>query len=432
MKRFLSGLVLGAALALALAGATAPRKAAAQHPRADPAPAAPEPGPERLEPRDLQVRVTPQMTRYSNTVHALYFAGTVFNALVLLLFLRSGLSARLRDLAERKGKNGLARAYIYYPLYSLLSALLHLPLRLYAGYFLPHQYGLSTQTLGGWTLDSAKSLGISAALAPPVIALLYWTLQRSPRRWWVGFWLASIPLLVFSILLAPILIDPLFNKFQPLRDERLRDRILTLARRAGIEESRVLEQDASRRTKAVNAYVTGLGGSARIVLWDTLLQRMDEEETLFVMAHEMGHYVEGHVPLLLAASIGGTLAILLLVHAGGHALLRVNGERWGVRGLDDLAGLPAILLLVLLLNFFGSPVESAVSRTLEERADAFGLRLTGNGRAAASAFIKLSEQNLSHPSPPPFIEFWMFSHPPLQRRIEKAQAWDAAHEGRSR
>jgi len=422
MKRFFYGLVMGGVFGAALVGTLAAREASAEEPE----PAAVErasPEGARAAERNLAVQITPEMVQYSHTRYALYFAGTLLNLLALVLLLRSGLSARLRDLAERKGGNGLLRAYIYYPLFTLAYGALTLPLTFYSSYLLPHQYRLSNQSLAGWGADGAKGFALAALLGPPVVALLYWTLRRSPRRWWVGFWLASIPLMVVSILLGPLLIDPLFNRFQPLSNVELREKILALARKAGIEQSRVFEVDASRRTKAVNAYVTGLGGSARIVLWDTLLEKLDEDEALTVMAHEMGHYVERHVPLLLVAGIVGSFLVLGLTDQGARRLLAARGEQWGVRGLDDLASLPVLVLTLGLLNFLGSPVESAISRTFERRADAFSLRLTGDGRATASAFIKLSELNLSHPNPPPFIEFWMFSHPPLQDRIDAALAW---------
>jgi len=373
----------------------------------------------------LAVTITPEMVAYSNARYALYFASAAWSGLALLFVLRSGLSARFRDLAFRKGRNGLGRAFIYYPLFALAYGALSLPLAFYGSFVLPHRFGLSNQSLRSWLEDGLKGYLLGAGLGSPVIALLYWALERSPRRWWLGFWLASIPLLVFTILLSPLVIDPLFNRFTPLKNERLRERILELAERAGIQHGRVFEVDASRRTKAVNAYVTGLGGSARIVLWDTLLERLDEDEILFVMAHEMGHYAEKHVPALLAASIAGTLVFLIAGDWGTRRLLDRWGDQWQVTGLDDLASLPALTLLTSALGFLASPAEAAFSRYFERRADDFGLRTTGNGRAAASGFIRLSELNLSHPEPPPFIEFWMFTHPPLNQRIENALSWES-------
>lgn len=363
------------------------------------------------------------MVRYSHLRWALYFGGALAEMAVLLLVLWTGASARIRDAAEKRVRNPLLRAYVYFPLLSAATAVLFLPLAVYSGFVLPHQYGLSNQSAPDWAWDRLRSLAITCVLGPPVVTLLYWTLRRSPQRWWLGFWAASIPLIVVSTVLAPLVIAPLFNRFGPLRNERLKARLLALAADAGIERGRVFEVDASRRTRAVNAYVNGLGGSARIVLWDNLLERLDEEEVLFVMAHEMGHYVEGHVPLGVVGGIAGTLFLLVLTHTGVRRLLLLHGERWKLRGPADLAALPAYLLVLALLNFFGSPVESAISRVFEARADTFALRLRGGGPAAASSYVKLSELNLSLPDPPPFIVWWMFSHPPLQERIDRALAW---------
>jgi STE24 endopeptidase len=405
MGRFLRIVLLGAACGLAVVAAALSARAA-------------EPGAEAES--DLMVRITPEMVRYSYTRYALYFVGTAVHAAALWWLLRSGFSARLRDLAERRGRNGLTRALIYYPLLTAAYGLITLPLAFYSSFLLPHQFGLSTQSAGGWALDRAKSWALTAGIGAGVVALLFWTLRRSPTRWWFGFWLLSIPLLVGATLLGPLVVDPLFNRFQPLANERLRERLLALAARAGIEGGRVFEVDASRRTTGVNAYVTGVGGSARIVLWDTLIERLDEDEVAFVMAHEMGHYAEGHVPLLLLTGCAGSLVLLFAVDRAGRALVARRGPAWGVRGLDDLAALPVFLLLLLALNFVGSPVESAVSRHFETRADDFALRLTGDGRTGARAYVKLAEKNLSHPEPPAFIEYWMFSHPPLNKRIRRA------------
>lgn len=414
MRLLLRALLIGTACAAALFAATGATA------RADP--------PAGEQAADLQVRVTPEMVRYSYTRYALYFVGTAVHLAVLWWLLRGGLSARLRDLAERRTPNRVLQALLYYPLLTLAYGLATLPLAFYSSFLLPHQYGLSNHTLGGWAWDRLRSWGVSAAIGAPVVALLFWTLRRSPRRWWFGFWLLSLPLLVFATLLAPLVVDPLFNRFRPLADEALRDRILALAARAGIEGGRVYEVDASRRTRAVNAYVTGIGGSARIVLWDNLLEKLDEDEVAFIMAHEMGHYVEGHVPLLLLAGCAGSLGLFFLADRLGRATVARYGDGWQLRGLDDLAALPVFLGLLMLLNFLGDPVESAVSRHFETRADDFALRLEDDGRTGARAYVKLAEHNLSLPSPPPFIEFWMFSHPPLSRRIARSLAHDAARE----
>jgi len=421
IRRLLWGLALGAACAVVAVGALTRGPAVAQVEEGEASARRPASDPEQ----ELAVRITPEMERYSYTRYALYFAGAALDILALLALLRFRVSARIRDYAKRKSSNPLVQAFIYYPVVMAAYGALVFPLAVYSSYLLPHQYGLSNQSLSGWALDRAKQAAIGAAVGPLIVALLYWSLRRSPRRWWLGFWLASIPLTIAAVLLVPLVIEPLFNRFGPLRNEALRARILALAQQAGIERSRVFEVDASKRTKAVNAYVTGIGGSARIVLWDTLLERLNEDEVLHVMAHEIGHYAERHVPIGLALAIFGTLGVLLFSDASARRLIDRYGATWGVHGLDDLASLPLLMLIVSVINFVGSPVESAVSRTMESRADQFALRLTGNPTAGIRSFVKLSELNLSHPSPPAFVEFWMFSHPPLQKRIDAAKAREA-------
>lgn len=409
--RWLLGATCGVALACAGARAAAPQHGGGKAPADEAA---------RLRPR-----ITPEMERYSRTRYTLYFVGALFDAFVLFGLYRSGLSARLRTLAERRSRRRFGQALVYYVLFSALYTFVSLPLTFYSGWLLEQRYRLSTQSLGQWAWDGIKSYLVGLVLLPPVLVLLYYCLARSPRRWWLGFWLASIPLSLLLILIAPIWIDPLFQRFEPLRDAALREKILALAREAGIEGSRVFQVDMSKKTRKMNAYVHGFGATHRIVLWDTMLAGMEEDEILSVMAHEMGHYVLHHIYYGLALSIGGTFFLLLVVDRAARAALARSGERSGVRGLDDLATLPVLLLIVNVLNFLGAPVTNSVSRAMERAADDFELQTTHDGEAAARSFVKLAEQNLSHPDPPPFIEFWLFSHPPLSERIEHALAFPA-------
>jgi Zn-dependent protease with chaperone function len=226
--------------------------------------------------------------------------------------------------------------------------------------------------------------------------------------------------MVLLVVVSPVLIDPLFHRYEPLRDTRLREQILALAARAGIEGGWVYQVNMSAETPAVNAYVAGLGETKRIVLWDTLLARMEEEEILFVMGHEMGHYALGHVPLMLGMGWVGLFVALLVGDGAARRLLAWRGRRWEVSGMGDLASLPLLLAVLTALQFLGKPIVGGFSRAHEREADAFGLRLTGNGPAAARAFVKLSEENLSLPNPPRFVVFWHATHPPLSERIETA------------
>jgi STE24 endopeptidase len=364
------------------------------------------------------------MVRYSYTRYTLYFVGVALDLAIFAMFLSTGASARLRDAVERRSRQPIARTLLYFLGFSVAYGLLVLPLSFYRGWWLQHQYHLSDQPLTAWLSDRAKEAAISFLIMAPLVVALYTLIRRQPRRWWLSFWLLSIPVTIVLVLLAPVLLDPVFHKYEPLRDRALRDKILALAAKAGIEGGHVYQVDMSRETKMTNAYVTGLGATKRIVLWDTTLEKLKPDEILFIMGHEMAHYVYNHVYWGVGLSIGGSFFLFFLLDGLSRAVLRRRGADWSVSGLDDLASFPALMAVLTLLQFFGMPIMSATSRIMEVQADRFGLRITGDGRAAARSFVKLSEDNLSLPSPPPFIQFWLGTHPTLQQRINAALAWE--------
>ncbi len=411
VQLLLGGLVISAGTATALVLLAGPRPD--DSPRAATIEA-------RKDELRTQLRVTPAARRYSAGRYSAYFLGTGIYLGVLWLLLHTGLTAAVRDRLATRFRRPWQQALILYPAVHLFLWLVILPLSLATGWILPRLYGISTQTLPGYLRDAALSRSLGLVLGTGVALGVLVLIRRSPRRWWAWTWLCLVPLTVGGFYLQPLVIDPLYNRFTPLESGPLRDRLLRLAKQAGIGESRVFRVDASRRTRGVNAYVTGVGGSARIVLWDTLLDRLSDDEVLAVMSHEMGHYAEGHVPLLMAAGIGGSWLVLLLLDRSVRLLLRRRGAEWRVKGLDDPAVIPLVLFLITSLNFAGSPLSCSVSRYFEERADAFSFRTTGGGPVAASAFIKLGENNLSDPDPPAFIRFWLYTHPPLKERVERA------------
>ena len=363
--------------------------------------------------------VTPQMKRYSQTRYALYFVGTVYELLALWGILASGLSARLRRIVQPL-RFSFFRLASYYVLLTLALLVIHAPLTWYSGYYLERTYGLSAQSFPNWIGDLAKGVGVDVLTTVPVLWVLFWLIQRSPRHWVLWFWGALIPLIAFGIFLAPLVVDPLFNKFTPLPPSPLRTKIKTLAAKAGIPNAPIYVVDKSKQTHETNAYVTGIGSSARIVLWDTTLARMPQDQILAVVGHEMGHYVLKHLYWGFLMTIGGLLLVLPLAQKFTAGLLTRYGPRWGIDGLTDFAATPALLLTVTVFSFLLAPVTNGVSREIEHQADAYGLQVTGDHTAMARAFVSLSEQNLSDPNPPPFIKFWLFSHPPLQERIDFA------------
>lgn len=364
--------------------------------------------------------VTPEMKRYSETGYALYFIGTAYSLGALWAVLASGLSARLRGWVQPL-RFPLARLLGYYTLLTLTLVSIHAPLTVYRSYLLPHQYGLSSQSFGDWLGDLGKGIGVDILTTVPVLGLLFWLMRRSPRRWALWFWAALVPIIAFGIFAAPILVDPLFNNFTRLPPSPLRTQIEALAVKAGIPNAPIYVVDKSKQTHETNAYVTGIGASARIVLWDTILPpRMPADQLRAIVAHEMGHYVLKHLYWGFLLTVLGLLFALPAAQKFAEWLLTRFGPRWGISSLTDHAAVPALLLTVSLFSFVLAPLTSGLSREVEHQADAYGLQITGDGPAMARAFVTISEQNLSNPNPPPLIKFWLFTHPPLQERIDFA------------
>ncbi len=357
------------------------------------------------------------MIRHSRILDILYFSGFLYGIAELVLILVLGISTRMRDAAARLTRHPYAVAIVYVVLFTILTAILDFPLSYYAGFVVPHQFHLTHQSFGGWIGDEAKALGVglvfSVVIIPPALLLI-----RRARRWWLVLSLAAIPLTILLVVIVPVVVDPLFNKFVPLRDPVLRQKLLDEAARAGIEGSRVYQVDKSKQTTEMNAYVTGLGPTNRIVMWDTLLAKLDQDEILAVMGHEMGHYVLHHLWEGVAAAILGTFVILFLAQRIYQWGLARWGGRWRASGAGDPVTLPWLLIIISTISFLGSPVENGISRYMEHQADVFGLELTHLNVPMATAFVKFAEDSKVNPNPSPFIEFWRYSHPSLQHRID--------------
>ena len=362
--------------------------------------------------------------RYYRSGNVLWIVGSLWGILVPSLLLFTGFSARMRDLAQRLGRNHwLGTVALFAVLFSLVTFALNLPFAWYADFVRQHAYGLSHQTAAKWWLDTAKGLGVGLVFGALTLWLPYLLLRKSPRRWWVWCGALAVPFLAFVMLVEPVLIAPLFNDFGPMKDKALEADILALADRAGIEGSRVFEVNKSVDTETVNAYVAGLASSKRIVLWDTLLKKLDRREVLFVMGHEMGHYVLGHVwkTILVASAI--IFLALFVIHSTAQGLIRRFQGRFGFSELADVASLPLVLLLFNVTFFVVSPGLLAFSRHNEHEADRFGLEITRDNRSAATAFVKLQQENLGNPRPGWLYKTWRSTHPPLGERIDFCNAY---------
>ena len=303
-----------------------------------------------------------------------------------------------------------------------MTTLLELPLAYYSGFVVPHQFDLTNQSLGSWTGDLLKGVAVSLALVVPIGALALTGIRRM-QRWWLGLWAVSIPFIILMIVIQPIVLDPIFNKFEPLQDQVLRQKLLDLASKAGIEGGRVYQVNKSKQTKTLNAYVNGIGPTNRIVMWDTLLAEMTHDEVLAVMGHEMGHYVMKHIWKGLAFSLAVSFVVFFIVQRIHDRGLRKWGTRWGFTERGDPASVPWLLLIASVVTFLLSPVFAGYSRTMEHQADIFGLEVTHLNEPMATAFIKLAENSKTDPSPHPFIRFWRYRHPPIAERIPFALSY---------
>ncbi len=374
--------------------------------------------PDRLKPVHTQkqdrftVRVTPEMIRHSRIYDVLYFVGFVYGIGVLLLVLKTGISTKIRN-ATRVRWSFIA-SMLYFALLTVVTSALEFPLTLYGDFIVPHQFALTHQTFLSWLGDFGKAMAVDMILGGFVAALALLGIQLF-KRWWVVLWLGSIPVIILGIVITPLIIDPLFNEFIPLKDPVLRTDLLNEAGRAGIEGSRVYQVNKSKQTTTMNAYVTGMGVSKRIVLWDTLLAKLDHDEIIGVMGHEMGHYVLHHLWKGMAFGVLISFVILFIT-------------QYFYRDRGDPETLPKLLIIVSTIGFLLSPITSAFSRHIEHEADKFGLELTHLNEATASAFVKFAEDSKVDPDPPRFIELWRYSHPAPQRRIDFAltyKPWNA-------
>jgi len=372
--------------------------------------------------RRFVVHVTPEMIRHSRLMDVLYFVDFLYVVGILIVVLQTGMSARIRDVAARALTCRFLVAVLYCVLMGLIVTAFEFPLVFYQSFIVPHQFDLTNQSFASWLSDFGKGLAVELAIVSLLAAFALLGIRRI-RRWWIALWLASIPLTILGVVITPLIIDPLFNKFEPLQDQVLRRDLLQEASRAGIEGSRVYQVNKSKQTKTMNAYVTGLGPSKRIVLWDTLLAKLDHDEILAVMGHEMGHYVLHHIWKGMAFGIAVSLIGFFLGQKICERGVARWGARWSVTDCADPAALPWLLLVATLIGFVGSPIDSGFSRHIEHQADKFGLELTHLNEAMASSFVKFAEDSKHDPNPPRFIEWWRYSHPAAQRRIDFALSY---------
>lgn len=362
-----------------------------------------------------------QAKEYARLNHRLLALDLILSALALVMVLVSGLSAWLRDVVLAIVPVPFLGAPLYFAIGVIGYGILFLPLTYYSGFVLPHRYGLSTQSFGKWVLDLVKGGALALVLGAIVIEVIYFLLAAVPEWWWL---IAAGVMLIFSVLLAnlaPVLIFPIFFKFKPLEDAELVARLLRLTERARTRVNGVYTMMLSDKTTAANAAFMGLGNTKRIVLGDTLYRNYTPDEIETILAHELGHQVHNDI-------VWG-IAVQSLLTLGGfyiaNLVLVAGVAYFGFTGIADLAAMP---LLALALGAFGlvtMPLGNWYMRQREVKADRYALEMTRNPQAFISAFEKLANQNLAELEPEPWVEWLLYDHPTIAKRLAMGRAFEA-------
>jgi Zn-dependent protease with chaperone function len=433
--------LLGSLFLLVLCLSLMPRKVIAQTsatPSTSPADAA---APSAPASETTEYKLPPDKLAKATGLYNLRFKlrifDTIYGFLVLLGLLYFGIAAKYRDLAEVSGKNRLVQALIFVALILVTTTVLQLPLDAYQQ-SISRQYGLSVQGWGSWLGDVGKGMIVAFVIFSFLAWLITTLIRKSPRRWWLYGWMCTFAVVIFVIFISPYVIDPLFNKFEPLdrSNPQLVTAIQQVTKRGGLDipRERMFLMKASEKVTTLNAYVTGFGPSKRVVVWDTTIEKASTPETLFVFGHEMGHYVLNHIVIgLIAAAIGLFIGFYLLYRIANWIFPRFQ-QRWRMRELSDWAALVMLILIFSIMSTISAPIGNGFSRQLEHNADIYGLEVThginaNSQEAGAHAFQVLGELSLSYPYPNEFAVFWYADHPPIRDRVPFAHNYDPWSKG---
>ena len=372
-----------------------------------------------------EIRLNPERQNeareYARIRRRLLVLDLLIGAVYVVAWLYFGWSIALRDFLLNWTNNPWILVAGFGLFFAGLYLILSLPLSYYSGYILPVRYGMSNQEVSGWLKDLIKGILIGGLLGGLILEMIYAVLRYYPETWWL---IAAVFLLLFSVLLAnlaPIILMPIFYKFEPLGEEytNLDKRLLMLADSTNTRIKGVYQFDVSTRTNAANAALVGLGNTRRILLGDTLLAEFTSDEIETVLAHEIGHHVHRDIPYGIL--VEGVITLIGLYFAA-------EGLNWGVEalglsGVADIAGLPLFMIVIGAFGLITMPMTNAYSRWRERRADLFALEVTKKNNAYASALVRLANQNLAVADPEPWVEFLLYSHPALDKRIKMANEW---------
>lgn len=358
-----------------------------------------------------------KLISYSRFKNIWRFAIFFIDVIILGAILYIGLSGRFQRWSEAISRRKSLVRLIYFLFFWFFLNIVYLPINYYRGFVIEHDYGFSNQTFAQWLGEGLKGFGVGLVFALIVVLILYWLINRF-RRWWLYFAFGSIPFLIVVIVIFPAVVSPLFNKFEPIKDRYLAEEMTLLAEKAGIHDPDIYEVDASKQSKKINAYFTGMFGTKRIVLYDNIINNFTVDEIRYVMGHEIGHYVMNHIWKGLSVAVLLIFIACYLINRLLHRAIERNSHRFGFRKLGDIASLPLLMLFVTVFFFVVQPISNGISRQMEYHADEYGLKLSGvSVEVATTTFDKLSVYNLSDPEPSPIIEFWFYDHPCLKKRI---------------
>ena len=365
---------------------------------------------------------SPEARRYNRIQRWLGVADFVIGSAFLILLLVTGWTRRLHDIAEKVGfQNYTLLVFVYLFFLLVISKALGLGLEYY-GFRLERGFQLSTQKTRAWLWDEAKGFLVGLVLAAIVVELLYFMIRQSPQHWWIITWALFMGLFVLLAQLAPVVLFPIFYKFEPLDNEDLRRRLIQLSEHAGTRVRGVYRWRLSEKSNKANAALTGLGNTRRIILADTLLDNYAPEEIEAVLAHELGHHVHRHILKSIAVQAGITLlgfwvANWVLHYAVDHHLFDE---------LSDFANLPLLAITVALLSLLLMPALNAYSRFNERQADRYAFESIASVEPFISSMNKLAQQNLAERTPSKWVEVLFHSHPAISKRVAAAQAWGRA------
>lgn len=401
------------------------------------APPPSQPSVETAPPKSNQVySLPPDKLAKAKTLNKIRLAldifGTFWSLAVLWWLLASRTAARLEGWTQRKVNRRWIQGMVFFAVFFVITDIAGLPLDM-IGHTASRHFGISVQGWGGWFGDQGKALAITLIVATWIVLFFNWLVRVSPRFYWIWIWLISLPMMVAVIFITPLVIDPIFNKFEPLTKTHapLVDKLEMVVARTGtnIPPQRMFLMKASEKSNGLNAYVTGIGSTKRFVMWDTVTDRVPDDEILFVFGHESGHYVLNHIPKMLT---GIAIALFVVFWAGARFaewMVRRFGSGWQIDSVASRAGFLTLMFAFSIASFILTPAGNSFSRHFEHQADVYGQEaihglVADPQKTAISGFNHLGEAWLEDPDPNPFVEFWMYNHPSVQTRAKFAAHYD--------